>query len=75
MVRVATTTLHMAPLSDEQLEEYPASGLWQGKAGSFGYQDRHGWLEIKSGSESNVVGLPLELLSEMLNQLDISVLK
>ena len=58
----------MDPLSDEQIAEYLASGQWEGKAGAFGYQDRIGWLHIEEGSESNVVGLPLELLAEMLGR-------
>ena len=53
-------------LTDAQIDEYLASGLWEGKAGAFGYQDRVGWLHIVEGSESNVIGLPLELLAEML---------
>lgn len=69
LVQVARTTLRMDPLSDDQIEEYLASDEWQGKAGSFGYQDRTGWLHIVEGSESNVIGLPLELLAEMLPQL------
>lgn len=64
--RVAQTTLRMDHLTDEQLEEYLDSGLWEGKAGAFGYQDRVGWLQIVEGSESNVIGLPLELLAQML---------
>jgi septum formation protein len=67
-VRVDTTTLLMDNLRDDQIEEYLASGLWQGKAGAFGYQDRAGWLTIVSGSESNVIGLPMELLAEMLGE-------
>lgn len=66
--RVAVTTLRMERLSPEQLEEYLDGGQWRGKAGAFGYQDRHGWLHIVEGSESNVVGLPLELLAEMLGK-------
>jgi septum formation protein len=66
-VRVATTTLRMDPLSAAQLEGYLASGQWEGKAGAFGYQDRLGWVHVLQGSESNVVGLPLELLAEMLD--------
>ena len=50
----------------EQIEEYLASGLWEGKAGAFGLQDRPGWLHIVEGSESNVIGLPMELLEAML---------
>jgi septum formation protein len=65
-VRVATSELRMDAISDEQLEDYMASGLWKGKAGAFGYQDRAGWLHLAAGSESNVVGLPMELLEEML---------
>jgi len=63
---LAVTELRMDPISDGQLEEYLVSGLWQGKAGSFGYQDRVDWLHILEGSESNVIGLPMELLREML---------
>ncbi len=65
-VRVAVTTLRMDRLTDRQLDEYLASGAWQGKAGAFGYQDRLGWVHVIEGSESNVVGLPMELLAEML---------
>ncbi len=68
-IRVAITKLRMDQLTDEQLDEYLASGQWEGKAGAFGYQDRLGWVHIVEGSESNVVGLPLELLAEMLAEL------
>ncbi|MCH8840508.1 MAG: Maf-like protein [Planctomycetes bacterium] len=64
--RVAVTELRMDRLADADLEEYLASGLWRGKAGAFGYQDRVGWLHVDSGSEANVIGLPTELLAEML---------
>lgn len=65
-VQVAVTELFMEPVSEAQLDEYLASGLWRGKAGAFGYQDRQGWLRLERGSESNVIGLPLELLAERL---------
>ena len=67
--RVAVTQLRMRSISDELLEQYLGTGDWEGKAGAFGYQDRHDWLWIEAGSESNVVGLPLELLAEMLRDL------
>lgn len=69
-VRVAITRLRMDRLSDAQLEDYLAGGQWEGKAGAFGYQDRLGWVHVVEGSESNVVGLPLELLAEMLAAVD-----
>jgi septum formation protein len=67
-VRVEETVLTMDPLTENQIEDYLASGQWEGKAGAFGYQDRLGWVHILEGSESNVVGLPLELLATMLAQ-------
>lgn len=65
-VATDTTTLVMKDISDADLQEYLDGDQWIGKAGAFGYQDRTGWLEIKQGSESNVVGLPMELLKRML---------
>ncbi|MBN2292888.1 MAG: septum formation protein Maf [Pirellulales bacterium] len=64
--RIEVTSLDMDHLSDTQLEEYLASGQWRGKAGSFGYQDELGWVHVVEGSESNVVGLPMELLESMI---------
>ena len=65
-VRFETTSLRMQPISDEEIETYLDTDAWQGKAGAFGYQDRHSWITIVQGSESNVVGLPMELLDEMM---------
>jgi septum formation protein len=61
----------MDPISDAELEDYLDSGLWQGKAGAFGYQDRSGWLHLTSGSESNVVGMPMELVVQMLDAVGV----
>ena len=69
VVRLSATKLRMDRIGDEDLEEYLASGKWEGKAGAFGYQDRAGWIHVIEGSESNVVGLPLELLAEMMADL------
>ena len=68
-VAVETTTLLMKDISDQEIEDYIASDLWIGKAGGFGLQDRTGWLDIQEGSESNVVGLPMELLKRMLAEI------
>ena len=68
-VRVDRTILWMDELKERELAEYLASGAWQGKAGAFGYQDRLGWVRIEQGSETNVVGLPMELFTDMLAEL------
>ena len=67
-VAVEVTHLAMDAISDEAIEEYLATDLWEGKAGAFGLQDRQGWIQILRGSESNVVGLPMELLESMLQR-------
>ena len=64
-VRVAVTTLQMDELTSQQLNAYLGGGQWEGKAGAFGYQDGLDWVHVVEGSESNVVGLPMELLAEM----------
>ena len=69
LVMSAVTELRMDELSDQQLQSYLESGGWQGKAGAFGYQDEHDWLKITDGSASNVVGLPMELVGQMLKEL------
>jgi septum formation protein len=63
------TQLRMDMISNQQLDEYLASQQWQGKAGAFGYQDGLDWVHLEEGSESNVVGLPLERLAAMLSRL------
>ena len=68
LLRVALSRLQMLPLSRKQIDEYLDSELWMGKAGAFGYQDNHPWLQLVEGSASNVVGLPMELLAEMLQE-------
>jgi septum formation protein len=58
----------MEPLSEAWLKDYLATDSWIGKAGAFGFQDGLDWINIIDGSESNVVGLPMELLEEMLQE-------
>src|SRR5439155_7368326 len=64
-VEVDVTRLVMDRISDQQLGEYLATDQWKGKAGAFGYQDGLDWVHVVEGSESNVVGLPMELLNRM----------
>lgn len=71
LVDVVRTELYMQPLSEAMLRTYLESMLWEGKAGAFGYQDGNDWLQVVGdGSESNVVGLPMERLAELLENFD-----
>jgi septum formation protein len=61
------TRVTMRRLSPAELATYLSSGQWDGKAGAYGIQDENDpFVESIEGSFSNVVGLPLELLSDML---------
>ena len=66
----AESILEMGPLDEDFLAWYLDSGMWRGKAGACGYQDERLPLRVLSGSESNVVGLPLELVRRLLAELD-----
>ena len=66
LVRVDVSHLWMEPISDQQLDAYLDSEQWVGKAGAFGFQDGPNWIRLDRGSASNVVGLPMDLLAEML---------
>ncbi|GIW98662.1 MAG: Maf-like protein [Pirellulaceae bacterium] len=67
--RVERSDLRMKRLSEEDIDAYLDSGQWEGKAGAFGYQDGHPWLELISGTADNVVGLPLQSLHQLLAEL------
>lgn len=70
MLADAESILEMDRLTADFLDWYLDSGLWQGKAGACGFQDERLPLRLVSGSPSNVVGLPLELIRDMLADLD-----
>lgn len=63
---VVTTRLVMAALEEAWLLPFLESGGWKGKAGAFGYQDGLSFVSIIEGSESNVVGLPMEEVTSRL---------
>ncbi|MGL4593663.1 MAG: Maf family protein [Thermoguttaceae bacterium] len=65
---VESTELYFSNISDTEMNDYLNTDLWMGKAGAFGYQDRLGWIQIRRGSESNIVGLPLERLAMLIRE-------
>lgn len=66
---VEQTLLEMNPIEEEMLEAYLESDAWVDKAGAFGYQDGLDWVRIIEGSETNVVGLPMERIDGWLKEL------
>ncbi len=60
------SAVRMDNLNGHQVEQYVASGDWQGKAGGYGLQDKDPFVRRIAGSHSNVVGLPMEQTAHML---------
>lgn len=60
--------VYFKTLSDEDIENYIATGEWQGAAGAYRIQHRGGKLvERINGSFSNVIGLPLSKLFNIMH--------
>lgn len=67
--KTATTIVRFSPLTHAMIEDYIASGEWQGKAGGYAIQGRAAaFIPFISGSHSNVVGLPLHETAQLLRQ-------
>jgi septum formation protein len=65
---VERTTVEFAPLSDEEIGWYVASGEPMDKAGAYGIQGLASRFVTRiDGSYSNVVGLPVALVYKLLN--------
>lgn len=73
--QVEKTDLQMETLDDRKLEEYLDTEAWEGKAGAFGFQDGLDWVSIIHGEATNVVGLPMPLLSQMLASMEAELAK
>jgi len=65
--RLATSVVLFKKLSPGEIEDYLASREWHGKAGGYAIQGRAAaFVSFLSGSYSNVVGLPLFEVTQML---------
>ena len=73
LIRHAVTQASMRPMRDEELESYLTGGQWKGKAGAYGIQD-HGdaFVTLIEGDFDNVVGLPVQLVLDMLAEFNIA---
>jgi len=65
--RLVDTQVAFQRLTQQQVDDYVASGEWQGKAGGYAIQGRAAaFVRFLSGSHSNVVGLPLFETAQLL---------
>ena len=70
IVRAAITKVYPKKLTDAQIAEHIENGGWKGKAGAYGIQETGDeFVERLEGSFTNVIGLPMELVEEILSSL------
>ena len=70
---VSNSLVTIAPLSEDDIARYLASGEWQGKAGAYGIQGRaQVFIEHLAGSYSGVMGLPLFETARLLRQFGLA---
>jgi septum formation protein len=71
-VRSATTTVQFSVLSEADIREYIASGEPMDKAGAYAIQGvASRWISNIEGDYSNVVGLPIALVLQMLRNYQV----
>lgn len=74
LTRVVVSEVDFWPASPEQVEWYLSNGEPVGKAGGYAIQGAGGlFVSAVRGSLSNIVGLPLETVWEMLRELHVDV--
>lgn len=72
IIQADTTIVYPAKLTEQQVQEHIASGLWEGKAGAYGIQETGDeFVERIEGSFTNVMGLPMERTQSLLAQYGI----
>lgn len=69
--RVVMSAVRMRRLMPEEIDAYVQGGQWEGKAGGYGIQDNDPFVTRMSGSHTNIVGLPMEAVQEMLEAVGI----
>jgi len=66
LIASSTTHVTMRPMTAGEIEDFIASGEWCGKAGAYAIQETGDrFITRVEGSFSNVVGLPMELVANM----------
>lgn len=72
-VKVSTTDVEFGRITEQQMQRYWASGEPADKAGAYGIQGlASAWVKQIYGSYSNVVGLPLREVNQLLESIDMN---
>ena len=68
-IRSETTVVDFSPMTEAEIRDYVASGEPMDKAGAYGIQGIAArWIVGIEGDYSNVVGLPVDLVKQMLRE-------
>ena len=68
IVESITTVVYPRMLSEEQIDDHIRKGDWQGKAGAYGIQETGDeFVERIEGSLTNVMGFPMERITQLLD--------
>jgi len=63
------TVVTILDLSDDDIREYIRIGEWKGRAGAYSIRDRASlFIKEIQGSPSNVIGLPMQMIFEILKK-------
>lgn len=65
------SSVHMRPLTEDEVARYVASHEWEGKAGGYGIQDPDPFVTRVSGCHTNIVGLPMTTTMDLLREAGI----
>jgi len=69
LIESDTTIVYPRKMTEQQVAKHLKSGTWRGKAGAYAIQETGDeFVEKIEGSLTNVMGLPTELLKEMLSK-------
>lgn len=70
MIKAVRTNVVFRKIVESELERYLKSGQWKGKAGSYAVQGRAKGFVLKiEGDITNVVGIPIGALKEMMGRI------
>lgn len=73
LVEYDTTIVYPKKMSEKQIKEHIASGIWKDKAGAYAIQQGGDkFIEHINGSETNVMGLSMELFEKMIKKLTLA---
>lgn len=74
LVKTETSRVHFQPMTSKEIDWYIATGEPFDKAGAYAIQGIAGiFIDRIEGSHSNIIGLPLSLVRECLNEFGFSL--